>query len=121
MSTTSLPPFLVTKTGEKSRWGWEDFRKDEHRLSVEGGGPVEAMTQEARSAEPAAFAKTIKPRALIFKAANKAFDKITELIKSEFPEVEIYILIGPVKKHPARRQIIALWNAELSWAITLRH
>ncbi len=52
--------------------------------------------QETRSAKAAAFAKTIKPRALIFKAANKDFDKITELIKSEFPEVEIlYITTGP--------------------------
>jgi len=58
---------------------------------------VEAVTREACSAKAAAFAKTIKPRALILKAANKDFDKITELIKSEFPEVEIlYITTGPV-------------------------
>ena len=59
---------------------------------------MEAVTREARSAEAAAFAKTIKPRALILKATNKDFDKITEIVKSEFPEVEIlYITTGPVK------------------------
>ena len=58
---------------------------------------MEAVTQGARSVEAAACAKTIKPRALIFKAANKDFDKITELIKSEFPEAEIlYVTTGPV-------------------------
>ena len=58
---------------------------------------MEAVTQEARSAEPAAFAKTIKPRALILKANNRDFDKITELIKSEFPEVKIlYVTTGTV-------------------------
>ncbi len=58
---------------------------------------MEAVTREACSDKVAAFAKTIKPRALIFKATNKDFDKITELIKSKFPEVEIlYITTGPV-------------------------
>ena len=57
---------------------------------------MEAVMQEARSVEAAASARTIKPRALIFKATNKDLDKITELIKREFPEVEIlYITIGP--------------------------
>jgi len=53
--------------------------------------------QQARSAKGAAFTKTIKPRALILKAANKDFDRITELVKSEFPDVEIlYVTTGPV-------------------------
>ncbi len=53
--------------------------------------------QEACSAKASAFPKTPKPRALIFKATNRDFDKITELIKSEFPDVEIlYITTGPV-------------------------
>jgi hypothetical protein len=66
-------------------------------LSVEGGGSVEAVMQEARSAKAAAFAKTIKPRALILKANNRDFDRITELVKSEFPEVEIlYVTTGTV-------------------------
>jgi len=65
-------------------------------LSVEGGDLVEAVTQEARSPKAAAFAKTTKPGALILKAANRDFDRITELIKSEFPEVQIlYITTGP--------------------------
>jgi hypothetical protein len=77
--------------------GLEDFEKKECRLPVEGGDPVEAVTQEVRTVEAAASAKTIKPRALILKATNKDFDRVTELIKSEFPEVEIlYITTGPV-------------------------
>ena len=74
------------------------FGKKEYGLSIEGGDPVEAVMQEARSAKAAAFAKTVKLRALIFKAANKDFEKITELIKSEVPEVEIlYVTAGPTK------------------------
>ena len=76
--------------------GLEGSRREEHGLSVEGGGSVEAVMQEA-PAKAAAFEKTIKPRALILKATNKDFDRITELIKSEFPEVEIlYITTGTV-------------------------
>ena len=64
-------------------------------MFVEGDGPMEAVMQEARSAKAAA--KTMKPRALILKATNKDFDKVTELVKSEFPEVEIlYITTGTV-------------------------
>ena len=38
----------------------------------------------------------IKPRALIFKANQKDFDKIKELIETQFPKVEIvYITTGP--------------------------
>ena len=77
--------------------GLEYLDKKDYRSPVEGGDHVEAVVQEARSVEVAASAKAIKPRALIFKAANKDFDKITELIKSEFPEVEIlYITTGHV-------------------------
>jgi hypothetical protein len=37
-----------------------------------------------------------KPRALIFKADQKDLDKIKELIKTQFPKVEIvYITTGP--------------------------
>jgi len=54
--------------------------------------------QEACPVEAVVFSKKIKPRALILKATNKDFDKIAELIKSEFPEVEIlYLTTGPVK------------------------
>ncbi len=78
--------------------GFGRLGKKEYGLSVDGGDLVGAVMQEARSAEAIAFAKTVKPRALIFKAANKDFDRITELIKSEFPEVEIlYVTTGPVK------------------------
>ena len=57
---------------------------------------MEALTQEVRMVEAAASAKPVKPRALILKATNKDFDRVTELIKSQFPEVEIlYITTGP--------------------------
>lgn len=57
---------------------------------------MEAMAQEVPSASETACSKKIKPRALIFKSNNKDFDKIEELIKTEFPEVEIiYLTTGP--------------------------
>jgi len=54
--------------------------KKEYGLSFEGGDPVEAVMQEARSAKAAAFAKTVKPRAIVFKAITNDFYKIGELI-----------------------------------------
>ena len=57
---------------------------------------METVTQEVRMVKAAGSAKTIRLRALILKATNKDFDKITDLLKSEFPEVEIlYITTGP--------------------------
>jgi hypothetical protein len=42
--------------------------------------------------------KRIKPRALVFKANNKDLHKIQELIKAQFPGVEIlYVTTGPAK------------------------
>jgi hypothetical protein len=41
--------------------------------------------------------KKIKPRAIIFKANDNDFSKLTDSIKSQFPEVEIvYVTTGPV-------------------------
>jgi hypothetical protein len=41
--------------------------------------------------------RKIKPRAIIFKANDKDFCKLTDSIKSQFPEVEIvYVTTGPV-------------------------
>jgi len=41
--------------------------------------------------------KKIKPRAIIFKANDKDFCKINDLIKTQFPEVEVvYVTTGPV-------------------------
>ena len=42
--------------------------------------------------------KKIKPRAIIFKANQKDFRKLKDLIETEFPEVEIiYVTTGPAK------------------------
>ena len=52
-------------------------------------------TQELPSASETACSKKIKPRAFIFKAHDKDFNKIKEFIKTQFPEVEIiYITTG---------------------------
>ena len=48
-------------------------------------------------ASESACLKRIKPRAIIFKANDKDFRKLKDLIETEFPEVEIiYITTGPV-------------------------
>jgi len=40
--------------------------------------------------------KKIRPRAIVFKANQKDFDKIREFIKSQLPDVEIvYVTTGP--------------------------
>ena len=47
-------------------------------------------------ASETACSKKIKPRAIIFKANDKDFRKLKELIETEFPEVEIiYVTTGP--------------------------
>ncbi|MGD0449994.1 MAG: hypothetical protein ABSA79_02920 [Candidatus Bathyarchaeia archaeon] len=57
---------------------------------------MEAVAQEVSSTLETACSKKIKPRALIFKSSNKDFDKIEELIETQFPEVEIiYATTGP--------------------------
>ena len=61
-----------------------------------GGGNQVKYTQETALASESACPKKMKPRALIFKANYKDFDKIKELIKTQFPEVEIiYATTGP--------------------------
>ena len=58
----------------------------------------EAITQDVSSASETACSRKVKPRALIFKANWKDFDKITELIKTQFPEVDIiYVTSGPAE------------------------
>ena len=57
---------------------------------------MDALTPNAPSALEAICSIKIRPRAIIFKANQKAFDKIRELIKSQFPDVEIvYVTTGP--------------------------
>ena len=54
------------------------------------------MTQEAPSVSEAVCSKKIKPKAFIFKAINKDFENIKDLIKTQFPDVEIvYVTTGP--------------------------
>ena len=44
------------------------------------------------------YSKRIKPRALVFKANDKDLHKIQELIKTQFPDVEIlYVTTGHAK------------------------
>jgi hypothetical protein len=41
--------------------------------------------------------RKIKPRAIVFKAADKDFCKHNDLIKSQFPDIEVvYVTTGPV-------------------------
>ncbi len=73
------------------------MERTEVELSSRRGNQVEDMTQKVSSASETVCLKKIKPRALIFKSNNKDFDKITELIETQFPEVEIlYVTTGPV-------------------------
>jgi hypothetical protein len=68
-------------------------------LSSKVDNQVGAMTQEAQevpSASETVCSRKVLPRALVFKAHDKDLHKIKELIKSQFPEVEIiYVTTGP--------------------------
>ena len=62
---------------------------------------AEVMKIESSEVLPTSIATTclrkIKPRAIIFKANDKDFNKLNDFIKSQFPEVEIvYVTTGPV-------------------------
>ena len=72
------------------------MEKHTQELSVKGDNSAEATAKEVPSASETVCSKKIKPRALVFKANNKDFDKIEELIKTQFPEVDIiYVTTGP--------------------------
>jgi hypothetical protein len=63
-------------------------------LSTKGESSAQAELQELPSVP---VSRTKKPRALVIKANNKDFDEITEVIKSQFSDVQIlYITTGPV-------------------------
>ena len=71
------------------------MEKLEIDVSSKGANKEEAIAQQLPSASETACSKKIKPRAFIFKSNNKDFDKIKELIKTQFPEVEIiYVTTG---------------------------
>ncbi len=66
--------------------------------SIEESTTVEDTTKNTLKviSESDIFSKRIKPRAIIFKATNSDLFKIQELIKTQFPEVEIiYVTTGP--------------------------
>jgi hypothetical protein len=74
------------------------LEKLEIDLSLKGGNQVQTLEQQVPSTSEPACSRKIKPRALIFKANNKDFDKIEELIKTQFPQVEIiYVTSGPAE------------------------
>ncbi len=53
-------------------------------------------THELPSTSETTCLKKSKPRAIIFKAHDKDFCKLKDLIKTQFPEVEIiYVTTGP--------------------------
>jgi hypothetical protein len=54
-------------------------------------------SSELHSTSEATRLKKIKPRAIIFKANDRDFCKIKDLIKAQFVEVEVvYVTTGPV-------------------------
>ena len=58
---------------------------------------MEAVTPNAPSASEAVCSRKIRPRAIVFKASQKDFDRIRELILTQLPDVEIvYVTTGPV-------------------------
>jgi hypothetical protein len=78
-------------------WAME---KLEIEHSLERIAKVEVMSIESPEVPPIpeiTCLRKIKPRAIIFKANNEDFCKVTDLIKTQFPEVEIvYVTTGPV-------------------------
>jgi len=62
---------------------------------------AEVMKIESSEVLPTSITTTclrkIKPRAIIFKANDKDFNKLNDFIKTQFPEVEVvYVTTGPV-------------------------
>jgi hypothetical protein len=76
------------------------MEKLEIEQSLNKTATTEVMTiesSEVHSTSEVTCLKKIKPRAIIFKANEKDFYKIKDLIKAQFPEVEVvYVTTGPV-------------------------
>src|SRR5665647_2558731 len=76
------------------------MEKLENEPSLNKTSKAEVMTiglSEVYSTSEVTCLKKIKPRAIIFKANDKDFCKIKDLIKTHFPEVEVvYVTTGPV-------------------------
>jgi len=76
------------------------MEKLENEPSLNKIAKPEVMTigsSELHSTSDATCLKKIKPRAIIFKANDRDFSKIKDLIKTQFAEVEVvYVTTGPV-------------------------
>jgi hypothetical protein len=58
---------------------------------------IKIESSELPPTSEASCLRKIKPRAIIFKANDKDFCKLNDLIKAQFPEVEVvYVTTGPV-------------------------
>ncbi len=69
-----------------------ELKEKKPQMLAKEGTQTNAMAQDTLISYP----RKIKPRALIFKAHEKDFEKIKELIEMQFPEVEIiYVTTGP--------------------------
>ena len=76
------------------------MEKLENEPSLNKTAKAEVMTiesAEVHSPSEATCLKKIKPIAIIFKANDKDFCKLNDLIKTQFAEVEVvYVTTGPV-------------------------
>jgi hypothetical protein len=58
---------------------------------------IESCEVLTTSIAPTTCSRKIKPRAIILKANDKDFCKLTDSIESQFPDIEIiYVTTGPV-------------------------
>ncbi len=68
------------------------LKENKIKLPAKENAQTNAITQEVLTS----YSRKIRPRALVFKARDKDFEKIKKLIEQEFPEVEIiYVTTGP--------------------------
>jgi hypothetical protein len=76
------------------------MEKLEMELSLKKATNVEVMKIESSEAPPTSETtclRKIKPRAIILKASDRDFCRLNDLIKTQFPEVEVvYVTTGPV-------------------------
>jgi len=67
-------------------------------LPFKGDSQVEGLAQKVSSDLDVSCSRKVKPRAIVFKAHGNDLDKIKDLIKTQFPDVEIlYVTSGPAE------------------------
>jgi predicted KAP-like P-loop ATPase len=72
------------------------LEKTKTKLTINEDIQADVPMKNVPSAIGVPCSKKIKPRALVFKAHDKDLDKIKELIKLQFPDVEVlYVTTGP--------------------------